>query len=404
MLKSFKIIFYFHQTLCLSDGFKKIIIETISMLSDRSIKDYISRGLLKVTPTPKIGPASIDLHIGNQLYRSNPQAHLSYQEEVEKLDKQGKFLEFLEKQEEPDLPFDRYVSRFGIPVADIDSNWILEPNHIYYAQTAETITAQKDVYIWIATRSSCARNGLRIQYSEEKLDKNERFKGKPFLVLQTYGTRVELPKKYPVCQMIVGRSRNLMNKEIEEVMKKGDIDVSGSPVIEFDSVILTFHPKLMRHNGKTLNPAKDSSECFDEIDITNGFVLEPGKFYLGSTQEVVSVGTKYVGILDEFFGLYINKDASIFNKLFGPLYITPNKPYLFSSRYIHLNAPYHWPGSDHQMTLEIFPTTQERIKIKAGDPACRLLIQELYPECEFPYNSRYNGQEGPTINRTATKS
>jgi len=366
------------------------------MLSDKGIRCYLDEGLLKVNPECHIGPASIDLHIGSRLYRSNPQAHRLYQEKFDKLAKEN-FLDFMKKLEEPSQSFNQYVSQFGIPVSDSDGCWILEPNRLYYTQTDETITTKKSVYVRIATRSSSARIGLRVQYSEDGLDHCEAFKGKPFLVLQTYGTHVELPKKYSICQMVVQPLMGyLSEKGIKEAIKNGDITISGNPVISFDSLILTFHHKLLGYNGKPLNPSRDNSECFDEIDISNGCILKPGQFYLGSTKETIGIGKNLVGILDECFGP-LCKDKKILSKLIGLNCIPLGRPYLFSTNYVHLNAPYHWPGSKHQMTLEISPS--EPIYIKAGHPACRLLIQLLYPECESPYNSKYNGQEGPTISR-----
>jgi deoxycytidine triphosphate deaminase len=370
------------------------------MLSDRGIRHYLDKGLLKVDPEYHIGPASIDLHIGSRLYRSNPQAHLRYQKKFDKLAKKlakENFLDFIKKLEEPSQSFNQYVSQFGIPVSDSDGYWILEPDRIYYAQTKETITTQKYVGLKIATRSSSARIGLNVQDSEEELDKHDEFKGNPFLVIRTCGTTVELPRNYSICQMVVEPLMGyLFKKGIEEAIKNGDITISGNPVISFDSLILTFHHKLLGYNGKTLNPSRDNSGCFDEIDISNGCILKPGQFYLGSTKETIGIGKNLVGILDECFGP-LCKDKKILSKLIGPDCIPLGRPYLFSTSYVHLNAPYHWPGSKHQMTLEIFPS--EPVFVKAGQPACRLLIQQLYPECESPYSSKYNGQEGPTISR-----
>ncbi len=283
----------------------------------------------------------------------------------------------VQRLEEPDLllPFDEYVQRFGKRVYDEGGNWFLESNALYYAQTAETISTRKGVRIWIATRSSSARNGLRVQFSDDKLDRGEEFEGKPFLVLHTYGTHIELPRNYRLCQMIVQPSRHLLAEEIKEAIHSGEIQLSGNPIVSHrtDSIVLTFHPKLLRYNGRTIHPKKDNKECFEEIDITHGYVLEPGRFYLGSTKEIIGIGRKHVGVLHETG-------------------IMPLDSYT-----THFNAPYHWPGSDHSITLEI--STPEPKVIKAGQPACLLHIQELYPECESPYDSRYNDQYGPVVSR-----
>lgn len=207
------------------------------------------------------------------------------------------------------------------------------------------------------------------------MDKADAFEGKPALFIETYGTHVELPKNYRLCQMVVEPSRYLLAEEIEKAMRSDEIYVSGNPVVSpaTESIVLTFHPRLLRYNGRIMNPTKDSGECFEEIDITHGYFLEAGRFYLGSTQEVVGVGRKHVGILHETGGRLLDSYST------------------------HLNAAYHWPGSRHSITLEIF-STEPRF-VKAGYPATLLHIQELHPECGSPYNSRYNGQDGPTVSR-----
>lgn len=82
------------------------------MLSDRGINEYMEKGLLRVSPMSQIGPASIDLHIGDQLYRSDEQARIKHAQEVDALARQGNGHAMMEKIEEPlVLPFDQYVQR-----------------------------------------------------------------------------------------------------------------------------------------------------------------------------------------------------------------------------------------------------------------------------------------------------
>lgn len=59
------------------------------MLSDMGIKEYIQKGLLRIDPMNQIGPASVDLHIGDRLYRSDSQAHYLYDREAAKAAKAG---------------------------------------------------------------------------------------------------------------------------------------------------------------------------------------------------------------------------------------------------------------------------------------------------------------------------
>ncbi len=340
------------------------------MLSDNGIRDYLQKGLLGVEPLGNMGPASIDLHIGDRLYRSDPQAWLSHQKEVDKLANRETLWEMQEKLEEPGrLPFDGFVCKFGTPVAKSNGLWVLEPDKIYYAQTAETVKTKRGVRVGIYTRSSAARNGLHVQFSDEKLDKSDGFSGKVFLVLQTHGTHVELPENRSILQLIVEPFRCLTSHEIKEAMRKGEVGVSGKPEIRDDAIYLTFHPMILRYNDRIMNPAKDSGECFEPIDITNNYMIEPGKFYLASTKEVVRIGAKHVGVLDE----------------------------KIKSAYVHMNAPFHWPGSNHNVVLEIF-SSEPRV-IRAGMRACRLRFEELYPECGSLYNARYNGQAGPTVSK-----
>ncbi|MBI1972085.1 MAG: hypothetical protein HYS53_02180 [Candidatus Aenigmarchaeota archaeon] len=362
------------------------------MLSDMGIRDYLQRGLLGVEPLGKIGPASIDLRIGDRLYRSDSQAWLSHQQEVDKLAHRGTARKMIEKLEEPGrLPFDKFVSRFAVPAAESSGLWILEPNEIYYAQTAETVKTKRGVRIGITTRSSAARNGLGVQFSDDRLDRAGEFAGKVPLVLQTYGTCVELPKKHSMLQLVVEPSRRLTNNEIRESVRKGEIAVSGKPEIRDDAIYLTFHPTILRYNGRPMNPAKDSGKCFEPVDITRGYALEPGKFYLASTREVVRMGTNRVGVIDEMSGGWV-----VPVNMLMPL-ATPQVGSVFNSAYVHMNAPYHWPGSDHSVVLEIF--SSETRMVRAGMRACRMFFEELYPETGSPYNSRYSGQTGPTLNR-----
>ncbi|MBI4177753.1 MAG: hypothetical protein HY516_05340 [Candidatus Aenigmarchaeota archaeon] len=362
------------------------------MLSDKGIRDYLQKGLLSVEPLGNIGPASIDLHIGDTLHRSDPQAWLLHQQEVDKLAGRGTFWEMQRMLEEPGcLPFDEFVSKFAIPVTKTNGCWVLEPSQIYYTQTAETVKTQKGVRIGVATRSSAARNGLHVQSSDDDLDRADEFSGKMPLVLRTYGTRVELPPNRSILQLVAEPSRYLTSHEIGKAVTKGEITVSGKPETRDDAIYLTFHPKILRYNGKVMNPAKESKKCFDPIDITHGYVLEPDVFYLASTQEIVGIGPGHVGVIDEKSGgVVVPIDQLI------PMAIPPVGA-VFNSAYVHMNAPYHWPGSNHNVVLEIF--SREPKIIRAGMRACRMFFEELYPETGSPYNSRYSGQVGPTVNR-----
>lgn len=340
------------------------------MLSDRGIMDYISRGLLGVEPVGKIGPASMDLCIGDNLYRSEPLAWLSYEKEIEKLAKKGDVWG-MERAHEAvgTMGFDEFIYKFAEPVQKHNGCWILEPNSHYYAQTAETVTKEKYVPIRIAARSSVARTGLMVESGSNEVMLGEQFSGKLFLLLKTYGTTVELPENYSILQIAVDDHVHLTTQEIKKAIKKGEVSVSGNPLIWDDAIFPTFHPTVLRYNGRTLNPAKDNSDCFDHIDITNEYLMQTNRFYLASTQEKIWTDLKHVGVLQEF-----------------------SHP-----TYVHMNAPYHWPGSNHTIVLEFFPVAP--IIVKAGKRACRMQIEELYPECESGYNSKYSGQSGPVVSR-----
>lgn len=337
------------------------------MLSDAGIKDYICKGLLKVEPQGKIGPASIDLHIGGELYRSNTEAHYTFERDINFLHLLGLHREAFQRQEDVSrLPFDAYVSRFGIKVPPNNDFWTLEPG-VYYTRTAESITTASGVGFKIASRSSTARNGIRIQHSDDGIDKGRSFSGRPFLVLEAYAP-VEVPQNYPLCQMVVQPSVPLAEREIIEALQNGEMDASHIG-LNNDALLLTWHPRLLVHNDRPLNSTKDTNGCFDEVDITNGYWLQPGRFYLGSTREVVRIGHNYVGDLKE----------------------------IYNYTHTHMNAPYVWPGHNDTITLEV-QTSQPR-RISAADSACMLRIERVYPQCTSPYNESYNGRQGPVVAR-----
>lgn len=363
------------------------------MLSDKGIRDYLSKGLLSVEPLGNIGPCSIDLHIGSRLYRSSPQAWMAHDRDVQKLAEKGDIWGMNKKHEEPVyLPFDEFVSRFATPVSKTNGYWVLEPGAMYYTQTAETVTTKGGVHVLAAARSSAARNGIRIEDNDQKISRRDAFNGKIFLTLRTYGTCVELPENHSILQMVVESSHDyLTGDEIREVIRKGEIAVSEKPIIWGDSLYLTFHPKLLRYNGRTMNPAKDSSACFDEIDITHDYVLEPNRFYLASTREIVGMGTKHAGVIGEMSGGKIVQIEHLF-----PL-VMPGAHIIGNTVHMHMNAPYHWPGSNHSLVLEMF-SSEPRI-IRAGMPACGMFVERVEPECGAGYNSKYNGQSGPVVSR-----
>jgi len=194
------------------------------MLSDRGIRDYVSRGLLSVDPLGNIGPCSIDLHIGDRLYRSNPQAWIAHQRDVQKLAEKGDACGMEKKLEEPmQMQFDEFVSRFATVVSKTNGYWVIEPSARYYAQTAETVTTKRGVHVLAAARSSAARNGLRTEDNDQKISRGDAFDGKVFLTLRTYGTHVELPENHSILQMVVEPYHHrLTGDEIKEAIGKGN--------------------------------------------------------------------------------------------------------------------------------------------------------------------------------------
>ncbi|MBI4173369.1 MAG: hypothetical protein HY519_01490 [Candidatus Aenigmarchaeota archaeon] len=345
------------------------------MLSDRGIKRFMENGQLSVEPA-RIRSASIDLELGSELYVSDTSAIRSITDEMVSLTKQGKISEREELGENfMRLPAEQYLSRFAQPVTATDGYWELLPDQLYYVQTNNKVKIRPNVEVRVVSRSSLARLGLEVQNVGAKMWRREGYEGHPLLMLRTQGTTVRLPTGYPVCQMIVNHFGYLGQDELQTAMASGEISISGNPAVWENYALLTLHPKMLRYNGAPMDPTKDTSNCFDEIDVANGFELEPYQFYLGSTQEAISLAAGYVGVLDDYT---------------GPVSM-------------HTNAPFHWPGPGHNMTLEMF--AHQPGLVHAGSPICKLYFDRLHPECGFLYqSSNYNDQQGPTPSRSHLQS
>jgi dCTP deaminase len=156
----------------------------------------------------------------------------------------------------------------------------------------------------------------------------------------------------------------LSDRFIKSAMDKGDIviipffDSIGSNTID-----LHLSPHLFRYSSVELDAAKDNSgESFLIPD--EGFVLQPGELYLGSTLEWTSAG-KYVPMLEG--------KSSI-----GRLGIC-----------VHITAGVGDIGFQGHWTLEI--ACIKPVRIYAGMPIAQLLYF-IAGKCDEKYNIKHNSK------------
>lgn len=108
---------------------------------------------------------------------------------------------------------------------------------------------------------------------------------------------------------------------------------------------------------------------------TNKFILHPGEFCLGSTQEEVSLTDDIVGRVEGKSSL-------------GRLGL-----------FVHVTAGYIDPGFTGNITLELYNAANLPIILRPDRPICQISFEFLYEPCEKPYNGRYQGDKGVVESR-----
>lgn len=137
------------------------------------------------------------------------------------------------------------------------------------------------------------------------------------------------------------------------------------------------------HKYAHIDPAQDQDQLtrLVEVDPDEPFILHPGEFVLGSTYEVVTLGTDVAARLEGKSSL-------------GRLGLLT-----------HSTAGFIDPGFSGHVTLELSNMATLPIKLWPGSKIGQLCFFQLSSSTETPYGSgaygnRYQGQRGPTASRS----
>ena len=136
------------------------------------------------------------------------------------------------------------------------------------------------------------------------------------------------------------------------------------------------------HRYPFIDPKRPQPELTKEVstEVDHPFILHPGEFVLGSTLEVVRLGTAIVARLEGKSSL-------------GRLGLL-----------IHSTAGFVDPGFEGHLTLELSNVATLPIAIYPGMKIGQLSFYQLTTPAEAPYGSeaagsKYQGQRGPTPSR-----
>jgi dCTP deaminase len=187
----------------------------------------------------------------------------------------------------------------------------------------------------------------------------------------------------------------LSDQELRKALAGGSLKVSPEPDdhrFQPCSIDLRLGPVLKRYDRACssivyaalgqryetvdLGAEEDIAPFYCQYD-TDGFLLDPGGFVLGSTLEQVSVGATLCAHVD---------GRSTLGRL---------------GLMIHVTAGFVDPGFSGNITLEIFNAAPYAIRLKSGIGIGQLLVSPVCGTVERPYGtsgvkSKYGGvQEGP---------
>ncbi len=151
----------------------------------------------------------------------------------------------------------------------------------------------------------------------------------------------------------------------------------------FDVRLDRFFRLFDNHKYAYIDPAEEMSDLtrFVEVASDEAFILHPGEFVLGSTYEFVTLPDNIAARLEGKSSL-------------GRLGLLT-----------HSTAGFVDPGFNGHVTLELANVSNLPIKLWPGMKVGQLCFFQLSSPSETPYgsakyNSRYQGQRGPTASRS----
>ncbi len=250
--------------------------------------------------------------------------------------------------------------------------WYLSPNEFYVAQTIEQLR-KKDLFAKITSRSSWARYGIACFGITDEFQKPLYFDGNIDFTIKSLGPTVILrPGDAPAqirfswdCFLPLHIEQIKKIKDYEKIAQESHLNEIG--------FTLTLDKLIRLYKGGIIDPKKDCSDLFEEINIENGFIVNPNMFYLGASQQHIKIPPEYLG--------YIH------------LTDFPSD-IVFTSHIVHGNAPFidPYPKFEGKITFELNPVVP--YKIREG---MRVTGLQLIPLCQQHNHdakliSRYKGQ------------
>ena len=178
----------------------------------------------------------------------------------------------------------------------------------------------------------------------------------------------------------------LCDKDIKHYIKLGEIVIdpyvkSHVQPASYDVCLSNAFQVFRNYNQDIIDPQEDQRQSMEriEIDEDSSFVIHPGEFVLGSTQEKLTLPNYIVSRLEGKSSL-------------GRLGLI-----------VHCTAGYIDPGwTEGQITLELSNAANLPIRLRPGMKIGQLSFAKMTGPAEVPYgdprlNSKYQGQQGPTI-------
>jgi len=162
----------------------------------------------------------------------------------------------------------------------------------------------------------------------------------------------------------------LSDKTIRERIKTGEIKIEpflekflqpASYDLHLDTHFLIFDTE----KNKLIDVKKPMDQLMKQIEVDKeeGYILHPGEFILGNTEEITGVDARHIGRLEGKSSL-------------GRLGLV-----------IHVTAGFLDPGNSLRLTLDIVNLSPLPIKIYPGMKIAQIAFEELDSKCERPYGS-----------------
>jgi len=157
----------------------------------------------------------------------------------------------------------------------------------------------------------------------------------------------------------------LTKQEIQKLIKEKKIilDPFDPSSITPASIDLALGDKLRVFNSRNskidLSEELDYEKITKEVDITDGFELEPGELVLGITKEKITLPENVAGWL---------QSRSRFARI---------------GLMSHITAPFIFPGVSNHQVLEIFNSGHQPIILRPGVRICQLILEECQGEARY---------------------